>query len=63
MLFQALYTSSHRLFFDLKTFFALRINYRRGKITEKINYPVPSEVEKQITDRVDQLGRKFLTRP
>ena len=35
MLFQALYTSSHRLFFDLKTFFALRINYRRGEITEK----------------------------
>ena len=31
--------------------------------TEKINYPVPSEIEKKIADRVDQLGREFLTRP
>jgi len=31
--------------------------------TEKISYPVPSEIEKKIADRVDQLGREFLTRP
>ena len=48
---------------SLSTVFALWVNYRRRESTEKIDYPVPSEVEKQIADRVDQLGREFLTRP
>ena len=39
------------------------INTRRRESSEKIAYPVPSEVEKQIADRIGQLGRDFLTRP
>ena len=48
---------------SLSTVFALFVNYRRRKSTEKIAYPVPPEVEKQIADRIGQLGREFLTRP
>lgn len=48
---------------SLSTVFALFVNYRRRESSEKIAYPVPAEVEKQIADRIGQLGREFLTRP
>lgn len=58
---ESLYYCMHKM--SLSTVFALWVNYRRREGTEKINYPVPSEIEKKIADRVDQLGREFLTRP
>lgn len=58
---ESLYYCMHKM--SLSTVFALWVNYRRRESTEKISYPVPSEIEKKIADRVDQLGREFLTRP
>ena len=58
---ESLYYCMHKM--SLSTVFALWVNYRRREGTEKISYPVPSEIEKKIADRVDQLGREFLTRP
>ena len=48
---------------SLSTVFSLWGNYRRREGNEKISYPVSAEIERQITERVDQLGREFLTRP
>lgn len=58
---ESLYYCMHKM--SLSTVFALWVNYRRRESTEKISYPVPSEIEKKIADRVNQLGREFLTRP
>ena len=58
---ESLYYCMHKM--SLSTVFALWVNYRRRESTEKISYPVSVEIEKKIADRVDQLGREFLTRP
>ena len=57
---ESLYFCMHKM--SLSAVFSLWVNYRRRESTEKISYPVPSEIKKKIADRVDQLGREFLTR-
>ena len=56
---ESLYFCMHKM--SLSAVFSLWVNYRRRESTEKISYPVSAEIERQITERVDLLGREFLT--